>query len=136
MTDFDPRFFQKYAVSDQLLDAHLRNALRDLGIARTSTTPEVKFTFTYNALIKAGITLLAKLGAVRVRSVSGHHVQLLLKMAELLDDQEVADIGNAMRTKRNLDFYGSGQVITGKEAEDYFKFVDRVVREIEPRVRS
>ena len=62
MTDFDPRFFQKYDVSDQLLEAHLRNTLRDLGIARTTRTPEVKFTFTYNALIKAWITLLANLG--------------------------------------------------------------------------
>lgn len=136
MTDFDPKFFQKVAASEQLIDEHLRNAMRDLGIARMNTTPEVKFTFTYNALIKAGITLLASVGAVRIRSVAGHHVRLLRKTAELLGDEEIADIGNAMRTKRNLDFYGSGQVITSKEAEDYFKFVERVVREVETRVRD
>jgi hypothetical protein len=96
----------------------------------------VRFVFAYNALIKGGITLLAKKGGVKVRSVPGHHARILEKMSELLDDDEVADVGNAMRMKRNLDFYGGGQIVTRKEADEYFEFVDRVVKQVEARLST
>jgi len=130
----DARYFRKISFGEEELERYRQSTLHDLEIARSSPRPEVRFTFAYNALIRAGITLPARVEGVKVRSVSGHHARILQKMGELLGDEELAHIGNAMRTKRNLDFYAGGQVITRKEAKEYYHFVERVVREVEKRV--
>jgi len=75
--------------------------------------------------------LIGKVGGVKFRSVPGHHVKILEKTSEILNDKDVLTLGNAMRTKRNLDFYSGGEVISEKEAQDYFRFVEGIVARVE-----
>lgn len=84
----------------------------------------------YNALIKAGIALIAAKGGVKVRSVTGHHIKIIEKMAEILKDETVLAVGNAMRTKRNEDFYGGGIFISEKESTEYLEYVKSVLSRI------
>jgi len=39
-----------------------------------------------------------------------------------------------MRTTRNTDLYGGGKPVSEKEAEDYLRFVERVVKTIQERL--
>lgn len=123
----DQEFFQKINFKPDEIDRYLKNALHDLEIAEKDSFVEVKFTYSYQALVKTGITLLAKVQKVKVRSIPGHHVKILEKMSEILEEEDVLIIGNAMRMKRNADLYGGGELIGEKEADDYFKFVQKVV---------
>lgn len=67
---------------------------------------------------------------VKVRSVPGHHVKIIEKMAEILNDETIDDIGNIMRSKRNRDFYGGGIEVTEKECVEYIQFVENVLVKI------
>ncbi len=127
---FDREFFKKFDFSSEEIERYLQSALRDLHIAAKDPFVEVRFTYCYQALIKAGIALLAKTGKVKVRSVPGHHVKILEKMSEILGDKDVSVIGNAMRMKRNADLYGGGKMIGEKESVDYLKFVQKVVEKV------
>ena len=131
--DFDKKYFQKFDFSKEDIKQYFENAIRDLGIAKKDKIPEVKFTYAYQALIKAGITLIAKVGNVKVRSAPGHHIKILERMSDILKDESILTLGNAMRTKRNLDFYSGGEIITEKEATEYLAFVTGVIKEIEKR---
>ena len=134
MSAFDKKYFQKFEFSPNQVNRYFQNAFRDLEIARKDNFPEVRFTYGYQALIKAGIALLAKMGKVKVRSVPGHHVKILAKMSEILHDPDVNTIGNVMRTKRNADFYCGGETVTDKEADDYFQFVEQVLKQVQKRI--
>jgi hypothetical protein len=127
MTYFETKYFQKFSFTKQQINRFFESALRDLKIARQDKFAEVRFTYGYQALVKAGIALIAKVGGVKVRSVPGHHVKILEKMSEILKNPDVLTLGDAMRTKRNSDFYGGGESITEKEAEDYLKFVEKTL---------
>ena len=127
MTYFETKYFQKFSFTKEHIDRFFESALRDLKIARQDKFAEVRFTYGYQALVKAGIALIAKVGGVKVRSVPGHHVKILEKMSEILKNPDVLTLGDAMRTKRNSDFYGGGESITEKEAEDYLKFVEKTL---------
>ena len=52
MINFDKHFFQKFKFQKENLNKYLANALRDLAIAKKDSIPEVKFTYSYQALIK------------------------------------------------------------------------------------
>ena len=134
MTTFEKEYFRRFQFTPEQIRRYFKNALRDLEIARKDSIPEVKFSYSYQALIKAGIALLQEAGQVRVRSMPGHHVKILEKMSEVLRDEDVLTIGNAMRMKRNDDFYGGGILITEKEAGDYLKFVEKVFEKIRKRL--
>jgi hypothetical protein len=125
MTYFETSFFQKFRFTRLEIKRFLESASRDLKIAREDKFSEVRFSYSYQALVKAGIALIAKAGRVKVRSVPGHHIKILEKMSEILKEPDILTFGNAMRTKRNTDFYGGGQTITEKEAVDYLRFVER-----------
>lgn len=86
----------------------------------------MKFNYAYTALIKAGIALLS-FYQVKIRSVPGHHVKIIDKMSEILGDDTINDIGNVMRSKRNMDFYSGGIEVTKKECSEYIQFVDNVL---------
>ena len=79
---FDQEYFRKFDFKADEIQRYLSSALRDLEIAGAVQFPEVKFTYSYQALIKAGIATLAKVGKVKVRSVPGHHVKILEKMSD------------------------------------------------------
>lgn len=136
MTQFDTKYFQKLKFTPRQVERYLQSALHDLEIAKKDPFPEVRFTYSYRALIKAGIALIAGIGQVKVRSVPGHHIKILEKMNEILKNNDIWTIGNAMRTKRNDDFYGGGEFIGEKEAEDYTKFVEGVIQKVRKAVRT
>ncbi len=129
--NFDEKYFQKFNFSKEDVEQYFENAIRDLDIAKKDNIPEVKFTYAYQALIKAGITLIAKIGKVKVRSVPGHHIKILEKMSEVLKDEAILTLGNAMRIKRNLDFYSGGEIVSEKEALEYLGFVENVLNKVE-----
>ena len=123
----DQEFFKKFNFQSDEIERYLQSALHDLEIAEKDRFSEVKFTYSYQALIKTGIALLAKIEKVKVRSMPGHHMKIIEKMSEILEDEDVAAIGNAMRMKRNTDLHGGGELIGEKEAEDYLEFVRKVI---------
>ena len=131
MMHFEGAFFRKEKFTKEEIVQFLENAKKDLNIAKQNSLPEVKFTYSYTALIKGGITLIAEVGGVKVRSAQGHHIKILEKTSKILQDEEVTEIGNAMRTKRNLDFYGSGVIISEQEANDYCHFIEQVINKVE-----
>ncbi|MBU3935839.1 hypothetical protein KJ909_04140 [Patescibacteria group bacterium] len=136
MIRFDPRYFVTFNFSDNQVILYLNNALRDLTIAKENKRPEVKFSYSYNALIKAGIALLAGAGNVKVRSIPGHHVKLIEKMSEVLKDKSIEETGNAMRAKRNRDFYDGGVFISEKESLDYYMFTEEILLKIKRFLRQ
>ena len=126
MIKFETAYFNKFNFTEEQINQFLNNALKDLEIAKENNRPEVKFSYSYSAFIKGGIALLAKVGKVKIRSIPGHHVKIIEKMKEILKDETVEIIGNAMRSKRNEDFYGGGVLISEKESIDYNLFVEKV----------
>jgi hypothetical protein len=126
MIKFETAYFSKFNFTEEQVNQFLNNALKDLEIAKENSRPEVKFSYSYSAFIKGGIALLAKVGKVKIRGIPGHHVKIIEKMKEILKDETVEIIGNAMRSKRNEDFYGGGVLISEKESMDYNLFVEKV----------
>ena len=124
---FDDKYFAKFKFTEEQIKKNLDNALKDFDIAERDVILEVKFNYAYKALIKAGIALLSSYH-LKIRSVPGHHIKILEKMAEILNDDAIADIGNAMRSKRNLDFYGGGILVSEKECSEYLRFADEVIK--------
>jgi len=127
--NFDDASFTRFAFSKNQIKKNFDNALKDFDIAQRDTILDVKFNYVYTALIKAGIALLS-FYQVKVRSVPGHHVKILEKMTEILNYDTIGDMGNIMRSKRNMDFYGGGIEVTEKECAEYIKFVEDVLEKI------
>ncbi len=83
MMPFDSKFFQRFKFDENQIESFLQNAVRDFEIASKDTFVEVRFTYGYQALLKAGIALIAKHGH-KTRSMPGHHVKIIQKMSEIL----------------------------------------------------
>ena len=126
-------FFADFAFTPEQVYKNLQNAKRDLGIAREDTILDVKFTYAYTALIKSGIALLSHY-KLKVRSIPGHHIKLIERLTELLGDQAISDLGNAMRQKRNVDLYAGGTDITAKECAEYLDFVEGVFLKVSEKM--
>lgn len=127
---FDDKYFTPFKFTPEQIEQNLKNALRDLAIAKQDTIMEVKYSYTYTALIKAGITLLSY-HQVKVKSIPGHHQIIIDTMAKILNDETIADIGNVMRSKRNTDLYAGGIEVTEKESSTYLVFVEGVIVKIQ-----
>lgn len=132
---FDKKFYRKFDFKKADIAAIFSNAMDDLNIAKKSKFTKVRFSYSYQALIKLGIVLLAKVGGVKMRSIPGHHVKVLEEMSRILRDEGILEIGNAMRMKRNANLYGSGITVGEKEAEDYYKFVNNTAKKIKKIVK-
>ena len=126
---FEDKYFSRFTFTKEQMAKYLNNALKDMNIAKKDKILEVKFNYTYNALIKAGIALLSSYH-VRIKSVPGHHVKIIDKVAQILDDDTVSDIGNIMRSKRNLDLYAGGIEVTEKECKEYILYVEKILAKI------
>lgn len=100
----------------------IASAEHDLAIAEESIVPEVVFKFAYDALIKIGMALIANRG-YKVRSRVGHHVKIIEKMAEILNDHDVIVLGNKMRQDRNIDLYEGGGYVSEKDSQAHLTFV-------------
>lgn len=127
---FEDKYFTKSTFSKDQIKKNLENAQKDLYIAIKVNILEVKFNYAYTALIKAGITLLSHY-QVKIKSVPGHRVKIIEKLAQILKDDDIENIGNIMRSKRNLDFYAGGIEVTQKECREYINFVEEVLAKLE-----
>ena len=129
MIKFENKYFLKFPFTNELIEKNIKNALKDLNIAKKVNISEVKFNYSYSALIKAGIALLSYY-QVKIKSVPGHHIKIIEKTAQILNDKEIEDIGNSMRSKRNLDFYAGGIEVTEKECREFISFVEKILSKI------
>jgi len=127
--EFDNKYFDVFKFSNDQVTKNFNNATKDLRIAKEVKILEVKFNYAYIALIKAGIAL-ASYYSRRMKNVPGHHVKIIEQMARILGDDSVADIGNVMRSKRNIDLYAGGIEVTEKETREYIEFVNTVIAKV------
>lgn len=125
---FEPKFFEKKKFEEKTIKKYFTGAERDFKIARENKHPEVVFKFSYDCLIKIGITFIASQG-YRIKSRTGHHIKILEKFSQILDNKEIELMGGAMRKKRNFDLYEGGAIISEKEAKEYLDFVKTVMAE-------
>lgn len=130
---FDDRYFRRFNFDKEQIDKNLKNAFKDFEIAKKDTILEVKFNYAYTSLIKAGIALLS-FYKMKIKSVPGHHIKIIEKASDILKNNTVNEIGNAMRSKRNLDFYSGGIEITEKECHEYIDFVEKVLKDIRKHI--
>ncbi len=56
---FDTKYFRKFKFTPEQVTKNFRNAFKDLNIAREVSILDVRFNYTYTALIKTGIALLS-----------------------------------------------------------------------------
>jgi len=117
--------FHNHKFSEQQIKKYYNSAVRDFKIARQTETPEIIFKFCYDSLIKIAIAICAK-NNLRVKSRAGHHIELLKTAAKFLNNQDIFDIGNEMRKKRNFDLYAGGIIITEKRAGEYRDWLKKI----------
>jgi hypothetical protein len=122
MTNYENEYFQKTKFAPEQVLQFLASAEKDLGIAQNSEIAEVVFKFSYDALIKIGIALIAKDG-YKVRSQTGHHFRIIEKLSQILANEDIVIIGNKMRRERNIDLYSGGSSISEKDNNEYRSFV-------------
>lgn len=127
---FDDMYFKQFDFTKGQISKNLQNAFKDLDIAERDDIAEVKFNYAYTALIKAGIALISFYKR-KIKSVPGHHIKIIEKTAEILKNESINDIGNVMRSKRNLDFYSGGIEVTEKECHEYIGFVKGILKGIQ-----
>ncbi|MBF0252593.1 MAG: hypothetical protein HQL29_02150 [Candidatus Omnitrophica bacterium] len=132
---FDDKYFAKFKFTKEQVEKNLNNALRDLDIAKKDEFLDVKFSYTYTALLKSGITLIS-LNGRKVKSTRGHHVKIIEKLADLLADNDISALGNLMRSKRNADLYDGGIEVTSKECKEYINFVETVLDKVKWLVKD
>jgi len=122
--------FEKFNFSQRQIKKYYHSAFRDLKIALNSKIPEVIFRFSYDALIKLAIAICAK-NNLRVKARKGHHMELIRKFSFYLRDSEIKVLANEMRSKRNMDLYEGGILISEKEAKEYLEWVKKIFQKAE-----
>ena len=135
MIHFENKYFQKEKISNEQIKQFISSISRDLKIAEESNVPDVTFKFSYDALIKIGILLVADKG-YRIRSQSGHHVKLLEKLSQILQDEDALIIGNKMRKERNIGLYAGGYSASEKESQEYLSFVKNIFIKTKKTLKS
>ena len=131
----DSKYFSKLQFTSEQILKNFNNALKDLNIAKRDTILEVKFNYAYNSFLKAGITLLSYY-QLKAKSIPGHHVKIIEMIAQALDDDNIAVMGNIMRSKRNLDLYAGGAQVTEKECRQYMDFAEKVLMKIKKIIQG
>lgn len=127
MTNFESQHFQKITFQKQQIDQFLQSSSHDLKIAEESDVPDVVFKFCYDALLKLGIALIAQKG-YKVRSKAGHHIKILEKLSQLLQDEDIVILGNKMRQERNINLYDGGFFVGEKDSHEYLEFVKSIFK--------
>lgn len=127
MINFESRHFQKIPFNQEQITQFLKSAFHDLKIAQDSTVSDVIFKFSYDALIKSGIALIAENG-YKVRSTAGHHIKILEKLSQLFQNEDILIFGNKMRQERNANLYDGGFFVGKKDSLEYLKFVKGVFK--------
>ena len=135
MINFESRYFQKLAFKEEQIAQFLKSALHDLEIAGRSDIPDVIFKFSYDALVKLGIALIAKKG-YKIRSTTGHHVKILEKLSQILKEEDILVFGNKMRQERNFNLYDGRFFVGEKDSREYLDFVKSVFKKADIRQLS
>ncbi|MCK9431066.1 MAG: hypothetical protein M0R17_13910 [Candidatus Omnitrophica bacterium] len=130
MINFESQHFQKLAFKEEQIGQFLKSALHDLKIAESTDISDVIFKFSYDALVKLGIALIAKKG-YKVRSTAGHHVKILEKLSQLFKDEDILVLGNKMRQERNTNLYDGGFLVGEKDSREYLDFVKSVFKKVD-----
>jgi uncharacterized protein (UPF0332 family) len=123
---FDDKYFIEFSFTKEQIAANLQNALKDLNIAKKVDIPDVKFNYAYTSLIKSGLALFSHYQR-KIKSIPGHHIKTIDAIAQILKDKAISVMGEAMRSKRNIDMYGGGVSVTEKECREYISFVETVL---------
>ena len=89
--------------------------------------PDVVFKFGYDALLKLGIALIAQKG-YKIRSKAGHHIKILEKLSQLLQDEDIVILGNKMRQERNINLYDGGFFVGEKDSHEYLEFIKSIFK--------
>jgi hypothetical protein len=127
MIGFESRHFQKIPFNQEQVTQFSKSAFHDLKIAQNSDIPDVIFKFSYDALIKLGIALIAENG-YKVRSTAGHHIKILEKLSQLFQDEDILIFGNKMRQERNTNLYDGGFFVGEKDSLEYLKFGEGIFK--------
>ncbi|MFC2062099.1 hypothetical protein ACFLUV_06270 [Elusimicrobiota bacterium] len=128
MISFEQKYFRKFIFSKGQIEQFTQSAIHDLKIAEEAVVSDVTFKFSYDALIKIGITLIAMRG-YKVRSTAGHHIKILEKLSDILGDEDIIVLGDKMRKERNLNLYDGGFFVGDKDSREYLVFVENVFAE-------
>lgn len=121
--------FEKFVFTTRQIENYFESASKDFNIAKNGE-PEVSFVFCYNCLLKLAIVVCAK-NDLRVKARSGHHIALIEKLSEFLNDKEIEIIAQEMRSKRNKDLYGGGILVSNKDAQMYLSFICMLMKKVE-----
>lgn len=126
---FDQEHFEKFTFTKEQIKKFFDSAKENLKITDSTNIPEVIFKFSYDALIKTGLILIALKG-YRIRSREGHHTKILQSLSEILNDNDIEAIGNIMRRQRNIDLYEGGSMITEKQSKEYRQFIKEIFEKV------
>jgi hypothetical protein len=72
----DKDTFTKFEFTTKQIRSYFKSCSEKLQIAEQFSQNEIRFKFSYDALIKLGITLLAIEG-FKVKSMPGHHIKII-----------------------------------------------------------
>lgn len=122
--------FKKQEFTDRQIGNYFKSAIKDFKIADDSNVPEIVFKFSYDSLLKIAIAICAK-NNLRVKSRVGHHIDLVKKLSEYLNEADIFAMGNEMRKKRNFDLYSGGVLISKKEAANYKEWLKKIILQAE-----
>ncbi|MBU0661677.1 hypothetical protein KKG22_05915 [Patescibacteria group bacterium] len=129
MIKFEDKYFINFNFDKGQIKNHFENATKDLKIAEIDKILDVKFNYAYSSLIKAGLALLS-FHQVKIKSVPGHQIKIIEKLAEIIKNDAIYDIGNVMRSKRNIGMYAGGIEVTEKECKEYIIFVKKIIAQV------
>lgn len=118
--------FEQFNYSSEQIRKYYDAAAKDLRLAEQANAPELVFYACYNVMIKTAMAVCAK-NNLRVKSRTGHHIELIDKLVEYLEYSEIKDVADKMRSKRNRDLYDGGTVTSEKEAEFYLALCKELV---------
>jgi len=76
MIKFDDKYFKDFVFTGEQVLKNFENAMKDIRIAHEDEIADVKFTYSYDALIKGGIALISRYNK-KVKSVPGHHISFV-----------------------------------------------------------
>jgi hypothetical protein len=119
--------FEKFSFSLTQIKKYYQAADKDFKILKKQTSPDLIFYLCYNIIIKTAMAVCAKNG-LRVKAHAGHHIELVAKLAELLDDSKIELVANKIRIKRNRDLYDGGVPTSSKEADFYLQFCRNLMK--------
>lgn len=129
----DDKYFISFTFTKMQVKRNFENALKDLNIAKADKFLDVNFNYAYSALLKAGLALLSYQNK-KVKSTPGHHIKIIEALAESLKDSTIEDLGEVMRSKRNIGMYSGGVEVTEKECQEYIDFVSKVISKVKAAI--